>query len=1375
MLHKIENSLICITKMFKNIKKMSLKNFVKVLIVLILLNNYSDIHSQVFEKYMVEQGLSINEILKITQDEQGLIYAATYNGLNIFDGTRFKQYNSANTPGFYNDIIDILPLSSNIILLGSETNGLFILNKKKDIILPVKINTESGRIILPITSLHLDEEGLVWIGTRNEGLYRFHSDSLCYSNIKKPLYVYKYSDIENFAVSSISSSQRNIWIGTFKNGIFSISKDRSNKLFKPAIKLSDEHIWTLKIFNDTLYAGTEKGLNIIDLNNGKAKYLLQETENKKHFTNLIRAITRDRYNNIWVGSQEDGLYKLKISGSSIDITHFRSNPFNIASLNTNKILSLYAGKFDNIWIGTWNGGINKYSLQTRAIRNIRNQNKANILSENMVKCLVPRNKNSYWVGTYGSGICVYDINKNYFYEKINIWQNNSVSSLFKDEKRDLLIAGTWGNGVIIYKTPSLKKVYSEYLNDKGLKKDRVYSIAKDQYGIYWIGTITNGIYSLNINDPQKPLKYFNIFNNITKPSENNAEIRQILSGYEPNTLIILKHDYGVYKAKTNDNGEILEVTDMLKDVDLKSLLNFSRFRCIYLDKSKNLYIGTDNGLLIKHYNTSEVSTLLTRHNFIVQDITQDNKNNFWFGLYSGGIVKYAPANDNYKLYLPSTIVIKIYFSDRHKKLFAATHSGIYEFNPGELKDDPFYPEIYFDDLTIQYTRVTPNDTLNNRQILNDHINYTKELTLPFSLNTFSLDINTISYSDPEKNMIRYKLEGSDNRWHEITGSHITVSYENLTPGSYTLMVKAANKDNVWNPEIRKINITILPPWWKTNWAYAVYIILILITGYIIFVILKHKATAIHKKKLDEMTKEKEKDFYEQKLRLFTNISHDIRTPLTLIIGPLENILSKEEPDTWLNKQHRIIHKNAVFLLNLVNQILDLRKADHQQLKLNYSKVPLIHLTRELISQFEGVTHLKNISMVLTTSEDEIIACIDKEQFEKVIMNLISNAVNHVPQGGLIEIIIERKGADIIIKIKDNGKGIDPEELPNLFQRFYQSKYSKTGAVGIGLALVQKIVELHKGTIEASSIKDKETAFTIHLPDNKNLCSEDAHVPNSKIMVSQKAEEEQSPVSIEMLNEKTSVSESILVIDDNDDIREYLKENLSNKFKVYLASSGKEGLHKAKKIMPSLVVCDIMMNGMDGLEVCERLKSDIITSHIPVILLTSKTSEESTIEGFEKGADDYVFKPFSIKLLRSRIQNLINQRIKLKGEYSSLKLPEASKPQSLDEEFLTKVINYIEENISDKDLSVEKIASSMNMTHDQYYRKIKNITGLSANKFTRKIRLNKAAGYIKANRYFISEILYMVGFSSPSYFTKSFKDEFGCTPTEMLEKYQNKKS
>ena len=1332
--------------------------------------------SQTFDKYTVEQGLSINEVLNIAQDEQGFIYLATYNGLNVFDGTKFKQYNSANNSHFSNDIVDILPVKKNIILIASELNGLFVLNKRKDIIIHVNLKTESGLVTLPISTLHIDDSGLIWIGTRNAGVYTFHSDSICKQKQNHSLLLNKYSDFSNLAVSSICSTKKNIWIGTFKNGIYSINVNKKNnyKLFKPHINLSNENIWDLKVYNDTLYAGTEKGLNIIDLKTGRTTHLLKQAENKKHFSNLIREITRDRHGNIWVGSQEDGLYKLKISENNIKITHFKSDPFNISSLNTNKILSLYAGKYDNIWIGTWNGGLNKYSLQTQVIHNVRNYNKANILSENMVKCLVPRNKNSYWAGTYGSGICTYTINEDDFHEKIYIDNNNSVSSLLKDDKRGLLLAGTWGNGLMIFKTPSLQKVYSSITNDSRLNKDRIYSIVEDEHGVFWLGTITNGIFSLNLNNKNKPLKYFNIFNDITSPTGDNAEIRQIITGYEPNTLLILKHDYGIYKVKTDDNGNIVSTTDLLEGVNPTLTLNFSRFRCFFLDKNKNLYIGTDNGVLIRDHKTSKLSSILAGHNYIVQDIIKDNNNNLWLGLYSGGLIKYNTNNKKDKLFMPSTIVTRIYFNKYHNKFFITTHSGIYVFDPSMLKANPFYPEIYFDNLIVNYNKVIPGDTIHNRQILQNHIDFTKEVILPFALNTFSIDVNTVSFSSPVKSIIEYQLEGNDERWHIHTGSHLNLTYENLSPGTYTLMIKAANKDNVWNPETRKITITILPPWWKSNGAYILYSIIILISLYVSYIVIKHKASTIHRKKLEEMTKQKEKVLNEQKLRLFTNISHDIRTPLTLILGPLENILSKEEKETWLNKQHKIIHKNALFLLNLVNQILDLRKADNQQLKLKYSQVRIVSLIRELTSQFEGVSAIKNVTIHVNSTADEIEVCLDKEQFEKVIMNLLSNAINHVSSGGLIEVIIEQINEEIVLQIKDNGKGIDPEDLPNLFERFYQSKYSKTGAAGIGLALVQKIVELHSGTIDVNSTKNKETIFTIHLPVITNNCPDTNLHAQKDTHVEQQTELNRKEFNIdEITNTSNDDKYSILIIDDNEDILDYIKDNLTDSYNVHVALDGEKGIAKAKNIIPSLVICDIMMDGIDGIEVCQNLKSDILTSHIPVILLTSKTSEESIIEGFEKGADDYVFKPFSIKLLKIRILNLINQRINLRDHYSSLDIPELSKPQSIDEEFLAKVIKYIEDNITDKDLSVETIAKATYLTHDQYYRKIKNITGLSANKFTRKVRLNNAVKYIKTNRYSISEILYMVGFSSPSYFTKCFKEEFDCTPTEMIEKNINK--
>ena len=1357
-----------------------MKCFCRKVLILILVFNFFWVKSQVFEKYMVKQGLSINEVLNISQDSDGFVYLGTSNGLNVFNGTGFKQYNSTTYPGFSNDIICIQPIKKNVILIASELNGLYVLNKETDKIIPLRLRTEVGELTPAITTVHLDPRGMIWIGTRNKGVLFFDSGKICKQYPDTSVFLNKFSEFKNIAVSSICSSKKNVWIGTYKNGLYSIElQDMENpNVFRPELKLSSNNIWDVKVFNDTLFVGTETGLDIIDLQTGRNKMMLQEVGGKKYFSNLIRAIVRDRFGNIWAGSQENGLYKLTFKNGKVTVTHFQSDPYDISSLNTNKILSLYAGKFDNIWIGTWNGGLNKYSLKAQVIKNVRNKDKANILSENMVKCLAPKDDSTYWVGTYGSGICEFCVKKNYFTEKIYIKNNNSVSSLFSDRTRGLLLAGTWGSGLSVFKLPYLKKVFDKYVDDNRLKNDRVYSIVKDKNGVYWLGTITYGLFSLDIKNKEQPLKYFKLFDAITKSNIENAEIRQIISDYEPNTLLVLKHDFGLFKAKTDNKGNVLEMTDFLKGLDVKGVLNFNRFRCFYVDKNKNVYIGTDNGVLIKDYKTGQLSAVLAGQNFTVQDITEDADGNFWFGLYSGGLIKYYPEEDDYKLFLPSTIVTKIYKNEKIHSFYVTSHSGIYVFNPDELKDDPHYPQIYLDNLTVNFTKVHPGDTVNKKQVLARHINYVDTLILAYWQNTFSIDINTVSFTSPSKNSIKYILVGYEPRWHKYSGAYHNISYENLKPGIYTLKVRAANKDNVWNPATKVLTIQIMYPWWRSDIAYFSYFVLFVALLYLLYFMIKRKASSIQRQRIEEMTEQKERDLNEHKFRLFTNISHDIRTPLTLILGPLENILAKEEEGSWMNKQHKIIYRNAVYLLNLVNQILDLRKADHKQLKLNYSNVQVVRLIKELVSQFEGVAQIKKVNIDVISNSEDIVACIDKEQFEKVVMNLISNALNYVSEEGNIQVILREVTNYLIVKVKDDGEGIAAEDIPNLFERFYQSKFSKTGAAGIGLALVKKIVDLHDGTIEVSSEKNKETIFTVKLPLNLSGCkgkADENDLESGELypMVNEQYQESMVVEKNAKANAGKKSKYSVLVIDDNEDILEYVKENIEDSYTVLLANNGEKGLEKAKAELPSIVICDVMMDGINGIEVCEKLKRDVETSHIPVILLTSRTAEENMIEGFEKGADDYVLKPFSMKLLRSRIKNLIEQRSKLRNKFSTLDLKDLENPKNPDEEFLAKVVEFINDNISDKELGVETIAEHLNMTHDQFYRKIKSITGLSANKFIRKVKLNKAAQYILSKRYSISETLYRVGFSSPSYFTKCFKEEFGHTPKGLLNKYKDK--
>ncbi|TKG94672.1 hybrid sensor histidine kinase/response regulator [Puteibacter caeruleilacunae] len=1340
--------------------------------LLISFLSFNAVYAQEIEKYTVEDGLSVSEVLKISQDEQGFIYAATYNGLNVFNGSQFKQYNTANTPSLSNDIVCVLPLDQHITLIGSEENGLFALNKTYDEVVPLHLKTESGKVILPIKSMYKDSSGIVWIGTEHKGLYSFHSDSLDAKDLSRSIYCHRYSELLNVSISAICSSPDNIWIGTLKNGLYHVTSDNKGNttVHKSKLNLSSENIWCLKSYSDTLYIGTENGLNVILPKTGQTKRILQKPKDPEYATNIIRAITRDRHNNIWIGTQEDGVYCLKKAGTSFDIKHFTSDPFNTTSLSTNKIISLYADMYDNIWIGTWNGGLNKYDLRSQSFKIVRNHQKANILSENMVKCIARKDKNSYWLGTYGSGICSYNRQQDSFKETISLKENNSVSALYKDDERNLLLVGSWGFGLKIFQTPSMKQIYQQLTDHPKLKHDRVYSIVKDTHGIYWLGTINNGVFSVNLNNGLTEIKHFPLSDSIEPTQQAKAEVRQIVLGDEPNRLVIVKHNYGIYEATTDSKGNILKISNLHDTVNFKDILSFSFFRFVFKDHANNMYIGTDNGLLYKAADSNRYSAILMGENINTWDMAEDDDHNLWIATYSG-LIRYTPSTGTFNRFFPTTIFMKLYYDKVHEKMFSVSHSGLYEFNPSNITLDPYYPEIFFDHFQVQYLDVNPGDSINGKPLLQKHINYTKQLTLPYSSNTISMDINTLSFASPKKNKIQYQLNGFESIWHTRTAATTNINYRNIPPGNYTLQVKAANKDNIWNPSIRKINITVLPPWWKTTLAYLAYVILLFTVAYVMILKFNHRIASRQQKKIDAIKKEKEEELNEQKLRFFTNISHDLRTPLTLILGPLEDILSNEETGTRLNKQHKVMHKNASLLLRLVNQILDFRKVENKKLVLNPAKVDLIHMIKDIIGQFESAVWLKDIDITLNECDDTAYIWADQEQLEKVMMNLLSNAVKFTSTGGMITVNVRQKKDDVFIDITDDGSGIAPEDIPNIFQRYYQSSYSKSGGTGIGLALAQKIIELHNGSISVNSEEECGTTFTIQLPVGREFFQE--NTSSVKASESQPADLEDQQLNI---HEKSGF-DTLLVIDDNEDIREYLKDNLSSNYRVVLAENGNEGLLKAKQILPALIICDIMMDDIDGTEVCELLKKDINTSHIPIILLTSKTSEESTIEGFEKGADDYIYKPFSVKLLKTRIQNLILQRTHLRKQYAMLEFnsDDASLQQAPDEDFLTRAIKFIEENSSNKDLCVEDIAKSVEMTHDQYYRKIKSLTGLTANKFTRKVRLKAASNLLRTNRYNVSEVLYKVGFSSPSYFSKCFKEEFGMTPVEFLQDINKQQS
>jgi signal transduction histidine kinase/ligand-binding sensor domain-containing protein/DNA-binding response OmpR family regulator len=1318
-----------------------------------------------FEKITTHDGLSLDIVYCIAQDSEGFLYFGV-NFLNIYDGSTIKIYNQANTPGFGHRVMSVIPLSRTKILVGTLDKGLFLYDKELKKIEKVDLKMGTNVLNLNILSMYDDAGGKIWIGTFNEGLYSVEK-TVFENRIKNtPVSCNKYPGVENNEINSICSAKDQIWIGTRNKGLFSISEKAVTGLAvnHSSIPLSSQKIWVVKAFGDSLFIGTEEGLNVFDLKTKKNNIFLKKPDDITLFNNIVRAVSKDKSGTVWAGTQEDGLYSLKFNDKLVEIEHFKNVPTNSNTLNINKILSLFTDKNNNLWIGTWNGGVNKLSLHSRQFINTRNKGKENDLSENMVWCITKQESGKYWLGTNGSGICSLEKDKSFFSETVSTQEENSVSSLYYDKTNKLLWEGTWGNGLKVYSMPERKPILKMELDKSLLNNDRIMSIAKDENGIIWVGSITHGLFSINLKDKKQPIKYFNEFKeHLENNAAGNAEIRSVITD-KNNILWVGSYNTGLFKVITDNRGNVLEVIP--KSLTKQNPGDQTQIRSLFLDLKQNLWIGQESGIILLYDIQADSCSIVSQiKNKIAVAFTEDNIGNIWIAHYNG-FTRYNVKTTKEQDFLTEICFYSLYFNDSDNQIIAGSNKGVYSFYPSQLKEDPFYPQIIFSELKIFNKPVNPGEQIKGRFFLNKAINYSDTLILPYSRNIFSIDITALSFNSQDKNQIYYQLENFENSWNQQIGASALLTYTNLSPGEYILKVKTENVDNVWNPIVRKLAIIILPPWWRTNSAYMGYFFVALLLGYLIFRFIRERVRIIHELKIEKIKKEQNDELNEMKLAFFTNISHEIRTPLTLILGPIEDMLENEKQDTYRYHQLTMMHKNANILHELVTQVLDFRKIEKSQTALKISRIKLNDFMLQTLEQFEGQANQKNISLQFLSKSQNIELWADFDMLQKITFNLLSNSIKFTPENGSIHVTIEGDSNSVIIKIKDDGIGIFPKDLPYIFDRFYQSNYRKVdGGSGIGLFLVKKMVEQHHGAIHVVSAPGKGSEFIVEFKKGKDHFNCDDIF--SEI---QESPENETPMTVTSEITSDRHKHTLLIIDDNEDIRLYLKRNLSGNYNIYDFNNAPDGLTFAIKNNVSLIICDIMMPVMDGLEFCEKIKSDIQTSHIPIILLTAKAATETKIEGYEKGADDYITKPFSIKLVQIRIKNLIEQRENLKKKIKTLNLePSKISPTSLDEQFIGKTIACIEQNISNHEYSVDDLSLALGLSHDNFYRKIKNLTNLSATQFIRMIRLKRAVQMLENSNRTISEILYEVGFSNPSHFTKSFKEQFGVSPTE----YQNR--
>ncbi|MGQ7947299.1 hybrid sensor histidine kinase/response regulator transcription factor [Flavobacterium sp. WC2509] len=1059
---------------------------------------------------------------------------------------------------------------------------------------------------------------------------------------------------------------------------------------------------------------------------------------------------------------ESGLLQLnKITGKKTLYQVNHNDPF---SINDISIYTSYIDNSDNLWIGTRRGGVNQANLNIKPFNYYHSDSPGKGLISNEVRAICKDKSGSLWIGTEEMGGTIIQNTSqgkkySYFNNKTFI-DNRRVRSLYCD-KLGFVWIGTKG-GLDRYDPNT--KIFKHYAADKqktgSITNPIIFSIKEDSNGTLWIGTYSGLAKYDRANDK---------FVYVPQPIIGGLQIRVIMEDRQKN-LWIATEDKGLTKLirTTNKSGEFKSVRYVHIDGKDDSLIS-NRLYSLAEDGAGMIWIATNLGLSRLNPKDNTVKNFFIKDGLpdeIIMGLLFDGKESVWIshkkGLTRMNTRTFELQNFTVNDGLQSNEFNQnaCYKDNSTGEMFFGGQNGLNSFFPGTIHVDKNKPKIVFTRLNVMNQELMAGTKVNDHIILEKSLLCTKEIILTWWDKTFSLEFAALHYANPLGNKYKYKLEGYDRQWRYSSGYMRTASYSQLPSGSYTFKVYGSNSDGVWSDAPATLGIKMLPPWWLAWWAIVIYIAIGV--SIILFV---------HKYIMSRIEFSKNEEIHQSKLQFFTGISHEFRTPLTLIIDPLEKLISGKLDNETVKQYHTMMHRNAKQLLLLINQLLDFRKLESGHLTLNMQQSDIVAFVKTVAAAFDSRAKDRGIQFVIQSTVSSLNTRFDTAKMNMVLNNLLSNAFKFTPEHGEIVIsidILNEENPIVLIKIHDTGVGISEKDQENVFDLFYQSEHSTSqqDGSGVGLALSKELVQLHGGKIEVESKVGLGTAFTIFLP-----VSGDQEVP--KIGFSQEVipvlEENEDIETVQQLDLSADLP-LLLIVDDNVDIRNYIAQNFSNEYRIIIAADGSEGFQQAIETIPDIVVSDVMMPLMNGFELCRALKSDVRTSHIPVILLTSRQSDESKTEGYETGADAYVTKPFNSNVLLAQIRNLLNQRQRLRELFSRGSDIEIKKIaiNITDEAFLNKVIQCIHENLEDEDFTIDSLSEMLSMSRSQFYRKIKALTNKSLLDFVTTIRMNKALEYLLSGDYNVSETAFKVGYSMSSNFSRTFTRHFGISPSKYIE-------
>ncbi|MGZ2647948.1 two-component regulator propeller domain-containing protein [Bacteroides fragilis] len=1301
-----------------------------------------------FKNLSIRNGLSQNTVNAILQDRKGFMWLGTKDGLNRYDGLSFRKFkhDAANPRSIGNSFITSLYEDFNGNIWVGTDAGVYIYYPEKEAFEEFDCQSlEKTRIERSVSMIAGDKQGRVWIAVEAQGMF-------CYDARQKLLRNYPLSEISSNIKCFTFDSGGTLWLGFYGDGLY-YSKDNLATVHPYGSpedgKREFEGGVITKIVQgnyNCLYIGSVKeGVSELNLTSGQVRNLLAIDESGESI--FCRDLLPYSDNELWIGT-ESGIYIYNLR--TAQFIHLRASLYDSYSLSDNAIYALYKDREEGLWIGSYFGGVDYYPRQYTYFAKYYPKNIANSLHGKRVREFCRADDGTLWIGTEDGGLNHFNpkTKEFHFFEPSAGFTN--IHGLCMDGSH--LWVGTFSKGlrVIDTRTGVILRTYTEGHTSHSLNDNSIFSICRTSAGEIYLGTL----FGL--------LRYNRTQDNFDRIPELNGKFVYDIKEDSYGNLWLATYANGAYCYDVSAR----RWKNYVFDAEDEKSLPYDKVLSVFEDSYRQIWLTTQGGGFCLFHPDTETFTRYGLKdglpNDVVYQIVEDDDRFLWLTT-NNGLVRFDPKTMEMKVFstangLPTNqFNYRSGFKDEAGNIYLGSINGFVAFDPRTFAENRQVPAVAITDFLLFNKEVPVGET---DSPLKSSITFSDKVVLTADQNSFSFRIAALSYQAPRMNKLMYKLEGFDEGWLTI-GESPLVTYSNLGYGDYVFKVKASNSDGVWNEQETSLHLSILPPFYLSGWAYCFYVLFFM--GCLVCVIFYFKRRNYRKqhRQMEMLEQEKEREVYHAKIDFFTNVAHEIRTPLTLIKGPLENIILKKEVDSETKEDLYIMKQNTERLLNLTNQLLDFRKTETRGFRLNFTECDVVAVLRETYLRFTSLAKQKGLDFILELPQECFMADVNQEALTKIISNLLNNGVKYAST--YLRISLETDEKVFHIRTFNDGEMIPDTMKEEIFKPFVRldKEDEVTTGTGIGLALSRSLAELHQGSLMMEK-SEEVNCFCLTLPVNQ-----DSTITLSAENVSQVEEN-----SCGWEQEETDTKEKkpmILVVEDNPDMLAFVRKQLTTEYSVLTAMNGIEALAVLDNHYVNLVVSDVMMPQMDGFELCKTIKSDLSYSHIPVVLLTAKTNIQSKIEGLELGADAYIEKPFSVEYLLANISSLIHNREKLRQTFAKSPFVAANTMAltKADEEFIWKLNDIIQANLHNPEFSMEDMADALKMSRSSFYRKIKGVLDLSPNEYLRLERLKQAAQLLKEGKSRVNEICYTVGFNSPSYFSKCFLKQFGVLPKDFI--------